>query len=343
MTNGGGRYWNEEAQRWENGSRDTAAAVTPPPPARPAHAPDAAAPGPVLDPDASGAHRTVTEPPTAPVPSAPPPTAPVPSVPPPTAPAAPAAPAAPTAPGPPAAPGGYSRRTVWAVVAAAAGVGVAVSLVVTLGFGGGDDGKGAPSAVSTSAASTAPEPSPSADVSEEATSVSPSPTAAEPPAGYALEDDPEGFRIAVPEGWGRQTVGSQFGMDVVNYRSGSGDRRIQVYQVAETSPDASFQLYLSDEVPKPRGFHKLALDHVDGAGVSGTRMEYTAATLKGEPDIGTWHVFDERFRAADGKIYAIAAYGPDADGADGELRDLTTALDWFCPPGTVCPAPTPTS
>lgn len=342
MTNGGGRYWNEETQRWENGDRDTAAAVTPPPPARPAHAPDAAAPGPVLDPDASGVHRTVTEPPTAPVPSAP--SAGPPSTP--TAPSPPGPPTVVTAPGPPAAPaapGGYSRRTVWTVLVAAAGVGVVVSLVVTLGFGGGgDDGKGAP-VVSTSAASTASEPSPSADVSEEVTSASPSPTAAEPPAGYALEDDPEGFRIAVPEGWGRQTVGSQFGMDVVNYRSGSGDRRIQVYEVAETSPDASFQLYLSDEVPKPRGFKKLALDHVEGDGVSGTRMEYVAAALKGEPDIGTWHVFDERFRAADGKIYAIASYGPDADGADGELRDLTTALDWFCPPDTVCQAPTPTS
>ncbi|MFB7594081.1 hypothetical protein [Streptomyces sp. NPDC056160] len=229
------------------------------------------------------------------------------------------------------------------MVAAAAGVGVVASLVAVLGFGGGSDDKGAATASPSAAPAPRSEQPPSPDVSDEAVTGSPSPAATLPPDGYALHDDPEGFRIAVPEGWGRRTVGSQFGMDVVNYRSGSGDRRIQVYQVAESSPDESFRQYLSDKVPKPRGFHKLALHHVDTDGVSGSRMEYVADSLKGEPDIGTWHVFDERFRSADGKIYAIASYGPAADGTDDELRVLTTALGWFCPPGSVCPAPSSTS
>ncbi|MEU6479543.1 hypothetical protein ABZ858_22125 [Streptomyces sp. NPDC047017] len=317
MAHGGGRYWNDETQRWEDGTRDTARA-TPPPPARPARptAPPAVPPGPVHDPDAPTRRW-------------------------------PAAPGPPEPPGRPVPPprgyGGYSRRTVWTVVGAAAGAGVVVSLVVTLGFGGGgDDDKGAPDA-RTSMASEVSAGTPSVDAAGEPTAEDTpagSPGAAGPPSGYRLRDDPEGFRIAVPDGWQRSTVASQFGMDVVNYRGGGGDRRVQVYQVAEGSPDESFRLYLSDQVPKPPGFRELALDHVTAGGVAGTRMEYTADSLRGEPAIGTWHVYDERFEAADGKLYAIASYGPDADGGDGELQTLTTALAWFCPAGGDCPAPT---
>jgi hypothetical protein len=301
VANGGGRHWNEETQRWEDGTRD-AAHVTPPPPARPGHAPSAP-PGTVWDPDAPTGEWSVAAPPPAP-------------------------------PGP-----GHGPRTVWAVVGAAAGVGVAVGLAVTLGLGGGsDDGKnrastGTPTVASPSFSTQASE-DPGTDLG------SPSPTAVEPPYGYTAHQDPEGFRIAVPDGWQRSTVASQFGMDVVNFRSAAGDRRIQVYQVAESSPEESFQLYLSDEVPKPPGFRKLALESVDGAGVSGTRLEYVADSLRGEPDIGTWHVYDERFRSVDGRIYAIASYGPDTDGGAGALQDLTTALEWFCPSEGVCPAPT---
>ncbi|MFF0968052.1 hypothetical protein ACWDQO_00740 [Streptomyces sp. NPDC003703] len=313
---GGGRYWNEETQRWENGRRD-APVATSPPPARPDHAPDVPAPGPVRDPDAPTGRWTVSGPPSAAAGS-----------------------------------GVHGRRRLWTAAAAAAGTGV-VALVVTLSLGGGSDDDQVASAadMSTPAADLStpaswPEPSWSTDVSGGTVTGGQEPdpatraATAEPPAGYAVRDDPEGFRIAVPDGWERRTVASQFGIDIVNYSSGSGRRRIQVYQVAEDSPDASFTLYLSDAVPKPSGFRALALDHVQTDGVSGTRLEYVADSLKGQPDIGTWHVYDERFAAADGKVYAIASYGPDSDSGGGALAALTTALGWFCPPGAVCPAPT---
>ncbi|MFJ3307808.1 hypothetical protein ACIPSA_32925 [Streptomyces sp. NPDC086549] len=310
MTNEGGRYWNEETQRWEDGKRE-AAHATPPPPARPDHAP-APPPGTVWDPDAPSGQWPVVVPPSAPVAS-----------------------------------GGYSRWVVLTVVGGAAAVGVAVSLVVTLGFGvGSDDHKHAapastPATFESSAPSSGSSPSStSTDLSEESTTDTPTPIDVEPPSGYVSYDDPQGFRIAVPDGWQRSTVGSQYGMDIVNYRSDTGDRRLQVYEVEESSPDASFQLYLSSAVPKPPGFQELALDHVDTAGVTGTRLEYLAASLKGEPDNGTWHVYDERFGAVDGRIYAIASYGPAAGGGDDELAMLNTALDWFCPPEQTCPAPT---
>ncbi|MET7456905.1 hypothetical protein ABZT03_34470 [Streptomyces sp. NPDC005574] len=240
----------------------------------------------------------------------------------------------------PATVGGMSRRVVWSVLIGAAAVGVAVSLVLTLVVDKGDDGKGKRAV----AASGSPTPGPTGPTraTESPTGGSPSPTAspssAKLPAGYEEFEDDEGFRIARPEGWTRSTVASSYGIAVVNYRSADGRHRLQVYQVAEESPDASFDLYLSAETPKPAGFHKLALKNLDDGEFTGSRLEYLADSLKGEPDIGTWHVYDERFVSFDGTIYAIAVYGPDSDGGDDELKTLTTALDWFCPSPGACDA-----
>ncbi|MGW2520125.1 hypothetical protein ACWC09_24520 [Streptomyces sp. NPDC001617] len=237
----------------------------------------------------------------------------------------------------PAPPAGPNRRLVWSVVVGAAVVGVAVSLVLTLVVGkSGDDGK-RPVAAGSSASASAPRPSDTSSPHVEDTSV-PSPSASTPPDGYELRNDKEGFRIAVPVGWTRSTRSSSYGMDIVNYRSADREHRLQIYQVQEDSPDASFELYLSDETPKPAGFQKLDLQNLDDGRFTGSRLEYLVDTISGEPDVGTWHVYDERFVAADGKIYAIASYGPESDGSEDELGYLTTALDWFCPPNTTCDA-----
>jgi hypothetical protein len=225
-----------------------------------------------------------------------------------------------------------SRRLVWSVLVGAAVVGVAVSLVLTMVVDSGDDKDKRTAAASVSAT---PTPSQQTLVSPSPTPT-PSPTGPELPAGYESYDDGEGFRIAIPEGWTRATVSSSYGIKVVNYRSPDSKHRLQVYQVSEGSPDASFDLFLSDETPKPAGFRKLDLQNLDDASFTGSRLEYLADRIKGEPDVGTWHVYDERFAAADGNIYAIAAYGPDSDSRDDELELLTTALNWFCPPGTTC-------
>ncbi|GHF68016.1 hypothetical protein [Streptomyces thermodiastaticus] len=267
MTNGGGRYWNEDAQRWEDGTRDDRVTM-------------------------------------------------------------------PRAPRP----GGRRPRALWAVAGATAVVGLAVGLTVSLGTD--DDGRNPePTGSPTLAVPTLPPPEdPGLSDGPGTDSGTPTPTSTEPPYGYAVHDDAEGFRIAVPDGWYRSTTPSQHGMDVVNYRSAAGDRRIMVFEVEEATPDESFEKYLS-QVPKPRGFHQLSLEHVDDAGVSGTRLEYTADSLRGEPDIGTWHIYDERFVSVDGLVYAIVSYGPDSDGGADALRNLTTALEWFCPPGSECPVP----
>ncbi|MFJ2730989.1 hypothetical protein [Streptomyces sp. NPDC087317] len=299
---GGQRHWNEETQRWEDGARDVGRA-TPPPPARSAHMP-ASPPGEVRDPDADAPTGTWSA-------AAPPP--------------------------PPPVPGGHSRRTAWTVIGAAAATGVAVALVVTLGLGGGgNDGNRV--AATTSGTPGVSEAPPTTYASPEPETGTPSPSAHEPPAGYTAYDDPEGFRIAVPDGWQHQrsTVTSRYGMDIVNYRDATGRHRLQVYEVQESSPDDSFDEYLSEKLPKPPGFRKLSRVNLDSGDFTGSRLEYLADSLKGEPDIGTWYVVDERFEAADGRLYALASYGPESDGRHDEQEVLSTALDWFCPSYATC-------
>ncbi|MGW5058857.1 hypothetical protein ACWEQ2_16325 [Streptomyces sp. NPDC004096] len=362
---GGRRYWNEDTQRWEDGEAvRNPAPATPPPPARPQHAPDAAPPGPVApDAEASGEGRgtgpSETGPSEADVawwqrqtqtqagdggvvePVAPDATDGSGVRPFPAWPADAGRPYPDRVPPAPAAPGGLNRRVLWSVVVGAAVVGVGVSLVLSLVIGPGDDKGDKRSAASaattpgpTGATESSGAPSPTGGPASPSTSPSALPT------GYASRDDGEGFRIAVPEGWTRSTVKSTYGIRVVNYRSADHSHRIQVYQVAESSPDASFELYLSAATAKPAGFKEISLRNLDDGEFTGSRLEYLADTIKREPAVGPWHVYDERFVAADGNIYAIAVYGPDADGRDDELQLLTTALNWFCPPGATCdPAP----
>ncbi|MFF3632863.1 hypothetical protein [Streptomyces sp. NPDC002250] len=239
--------------------------------------------------------------------------------------------------------GGPSRRTVWAVVVGAAVVGVATSLVLTLVVGSDDHDRPAPAAGSPSASAVTDSPAPSGDPSGSASpspeETTPSASASPLPADWESYDDAEGFRIARPKGWSRSSLPSSYGIRIVNYRSPDREHRLQIYQVAEASPDESFATYLSGQTAKPPGFKKLALLNLDEGDFVGSRMEYVADSIRNEPDVGRWHVYDERFMAVDGRIYAVAAYGPDKNGGADELRLLDTALSGFCPPDTGCDAP----
>jgi hypothetical protein len=237
---------------------------------------------------------------------------------------------------------------VWGVLGGAAAAGVAAALVLTLlvggdGEGGGPGGPGDDKAASVGASRTGDTASGTAGAEPtdggpgDDASASPSDPASGLPADYELHTDAEGFTIARPRGWTREAAASQHGMDVVNYRSADGYRRLQVYEVAESSPEASFDLFLSKKTPKAAGFEKVALEPLDEGDVTGMRLEYRADSFRGEPDVGGWHVQDVRFRSpGDGKLYAIAAYGPPTDGIDPELGLVLTALTHFCPPATSC-------
>ncbi|WP_328562288.1 hypothetical protein [Streptomyces coelicoflavus] len=361
MSGGQQRYWNEATQRWEDTAAG-AAAATPPPPPRPTAAPkrphgaDTGRPEGVSAPVPPPAHGGWSVP-EEPAPDTGRPEGVPAPVPPPahggwSVPETPHTGSWPPLPVPPPAPGGRpSRRLVWSVLGGAAAAGAAVALVLVLvlpGDDGTDDRDAAAGASPTASGPQAPDPTASPSASETSTlrtgepgaptdvSGSPSGTATALPGGYEPYADPEGFTVARPVGWARDTVPSQYGIDVVNYRSSDGELRLQVYQVQEASPEASFELFLSDDTPKAEGFRKLSLQTLDDGDFTGSRLEYVVDSIKGEPDVGTWHVVDERFVAADGEVYAIAAYGADADGRDDERDMLLTALGHFCPPDTTC-------
>ncbi|WP_432057672.1 hypothetical protein [Streptomyces sp. bgisy022] len=243
------------------------------------------------------------------------------------------------APGP-----GAGRRRLWLVVGGAAAVGVTLGLVATLAArsGGDTDERADKPAASASPSPTAgspeagPQGQPPSAPDGGGTASAPSPLVGEPPAGYRLFTDPEGFTIIRPEGWSREEVSSKYGIDVVNYYSADRTRRIQVFEVSEASPAESHALFLSDAVQKAPGFTELSLTDGGSGDDSVSRLEYLVDSLTGQPDVGPWHVVDERFTAADGKVYAVAAYGPDAEDRESRRQLLRTALDGFCPPGTTC-------
>lgn len=247
-------------------------------------------------------------------------------------------------PGPATAPGARRRR-LWLVVGGAAALGVTVGLVATLIVrnGGGTDDRADDRPTVTASPSPTAEPTATGTVEQPP----PGPTGGESipepstlvddlPAGYELFTDGEGFTIARPAGWSRDDVDSKYGIDVVNYYSADRTHRLQVFEVSEASPAESHGLFLSDAVQKAPGFTELSLEDLGGAGVPGSRLEYLVDTLKGQPDVGGWHVVDERFEAADGKLYAVAAYTPDAEGREAGRELLRTALSGFCPPATTC-------
>ncbi|MFF1318664.1 MULTISPECIES: hypothetical protein [Streptomyces] len=158
------------------------------------------------------------------------------------------------------------------------------------------------------------------------------------PDGYEEMQDEEGFSVAVPTGWSRESSASQFGIDIVNYRSSDGLRRLQIFQVMEDSPYGSLQA-AQTESTKLDGYELIELTEISSSPYAAAEHEYRASEIAGESDTGSVrHVVDHRFEASDGNRYALVAYGPDnADGAERDLVD--TAVTWFCPPSTTCPTP----
>ncbi|MEU3510559.1 hypothetical protein ABZ733_22180 [Streptomyces longwoodensis] len=174
--------------------------------------------------------------------------------------------------------------------------------------------------------------------SDDATPTDPaSPT---PPAGYEVLDDSQGFRIALPSGWSRESQASQYGIDVVEYRGPDGVRRVQVFQLMESSPHASV-VEAQKAQSKLDGYRKVHVQYVaDPSGGEAAEHEYTADELNGESGTGApFHVIDYRFEAQDGQRYALIVYGAEDDGREDERALLDTARAWFCPPSTQCEAP----
>ncbi|SCK15637.1 hypothetical protein H181DRAFT_01055 [Streptomyces sp. WMMB 714] len=181
------------------------------------------------------------------------------------------------------------------------------------------------------------EPSPSSPAAQVPTEPQeePSPSgSSEPPSGYELTEDSEGFTLAVPEGWQRRTESREDGSQTVFYEAMGGARQLQIFGVEDSDPDESLEL-AEKNAEKNEGYDRKGFDHLDGgeAGAA-ARLEYTYDSAEHG---GTRHVIDHRFEAEDGELYALVAYGPEEDGdEDDEKEMLETALAFFCPSGAQC-------
>ncbi|MGH3311648.1 MAG: hypothetical protein ACRDP3_13855 [Streptomyces sp.] len=153
------------------------------------------------------------------------------------------------------------------------------------------------------------------------------------PAGYELVVDPEGFSVAVPEGWDRRAQDGDNGSQVVFYEDSDASRQVQIFWVEDADPYASLKL-AEKNAERNKDYDRDALDRLDSGDGAAARLEYT---YDSEDHGGTRHVIDHRFEAEDGELYAIIAYGQTEDGgAEVEKELLDTALTYFCPSGAEC-------
>ncbi|MYR95114.1 MULTISPECIES: serine/arginine repetitive matrix protein 2 [unclassified Streptomyces] len=334
MTGGGAVRWNDETQSWETEPRR---AYTPPPPPPPSAAP-VVPPMPPGSPAASAEDSVV-------------PTV-LPTVPDPYAETGPY-----VVQGPPT--GAYNNitgthrpetaaRTVRErITPLTAGLAVAVlaagaaALWFTVGGGGGgddrDDARGRTASAPAEEA-TDPGGDPDAgfpdgtgDAASEPTDATAtdtgteSPDAGDPPPGFVMQDDEEGFRIAVPEEWSERTkkTGGVF------YEPFGSGELLQVFRVSEPGMTALEAVRAaSKDRSVSAGFEEVRIGAVDNP-LGGEAAELVYAYDSEDYD-GRRRVLERVFTASDGRLYAVLVAAPDEQWPRHE-EILATAVTHFDP------------
>lgn len=184
---------------------------------------------------------------------------------------------------------------------------------------------GAPTGLPTGQPSASPSGLPSAYPSgapHASASAVPSLTGSAPPAGFSTERDPEGFDLAVPDGWRRTVEGPS-----VFYTSPDGSTMIQVFELhgPEATPYESAQ-EAERLASRSRGYEQITLAQLGAAAMAPAQLEYTYRSKES----GARRILDRRFAAQNGTMYAVLIIGPAGDRAQEQsLHD--TVLETFCP------------
>ncbi|MFE9411857.1 hypothetical protein ACFYN0_24175 [Streptomyces sp. NPDC006704] len=315
MSGGRGEVrWNAATQKWEPVTAAPEAA--PPPAAPPSSTPPSATPPPVAPP---------------PLPPRPPGDAFAPDG---------YAPGPLTEPLPPPGPGrvepGRPRRVPLAVV-------IAMVVVAVAGAGGGyllaRGGHGGPKVTPTTSASGSTSDIPGRDGGVKggpSASASPSPSATTP-AGYRLAQDPQGFRLYVPQDWTRDDQGTKG----VFYNSADHKRLIQVYRVggADLRPYDALKQTSGELARQHPDYQEISLaDDATVPGIAGpvARLVYAY----NNQELGhRRQVVDYAFLTPGGTHYAILSAAPD-DAWPEQETTLKTALSVFCADSN-CPSMPP--
>ncbi|MGW5606403.1 hypothetical protein ACWEWI_09990 [Streptomyces sp. NPDC003753] len=287
--NRGQRYWNEDSQRWEYDTTRPSPPTAPPVPARPENPP----PVPPGRPDAGWQEATVL---------------------------------APQAPQP----SGNRSALWWKVVAGIAmvGLGSAFAVVKLAGGDGAATVRATASPSPLASGSAFSNPATGGSSPGDSASASLSAEASAPPEGYHSVDDPDGFTMAVPDGWQRSVRSNGI------FYATDGDRRLlQVFVVTEAGMSAYDAVSKSSEnLAGQPGYEEVSLDRAPDTGGASravgddvARLVYAYDSVKqGERR----QVVEYAFTADNGKLYAVLAAGPAAQWPQ-QQRDADTALQFF--------------
>ncbi|WP_326699376.1 serine/threonine protein kinase [Streptomyces sp. NBC_01754] len=231
--------------------------------------------------------------------------------------------------------GGRRRRAVALAVAVAAVVllGGTTALVMTKRD---QDGGREPGVVAeerpTATADTSPPAGEAGEAGEAGTSGpsdAPSqdvrPVAKEIPDGWKRVEDPEGFSLAVPEGWTRQTDGGQ-----IDYTPDNGAHRIRISVDPDPDFDHSYKHMLSiekDLAKRLPAYERLTLHSNIFRDRPGSLWEFTWVESMDHP--GPRHGIDQMyFGEPGGPEYAFYMTGPEQDWAETRQLFETMLRSW---------------
>jgi hypothetical protein len=167
-----------------------------------------------------------------------------------------------------------------------------------------------PSAATTTSPSAAASTSPDgADATPSTFSEEPADTGAadsdEVPAGFRLQEDPTGFRVAVPAGWTRSVRGTS-----TYYRDPRSGAYLQVDQTTRPKADALADWRRQEASAPGRfpGYRRIRLERVDYGGWNAADWEFTW-----QSGGSTVHVLNRNVRVNDAQAYALYWSVPDRE------------------------------
>lgn len=219
-------------------------------------------------------------------------------------------------------------RTVLLVVAVAALIGGAAGLVAMKAA----DDSGGTTGGATGRSTAGPAPAPSASAVDDQAGASEGkgdePAPKDLPDGWKRVTDPEGFSLAVPEGWERQENNGQ-----IDYTPDNGAHRLRIS--LDPQPDfgnsyAHMQSIEKDLAARLPAYERLTLEENVFRDRPGSRWEFTWVESKDFP--GPRHGIDQMYFAeAGGPEYAFYMTGPEEDRAETLKRFETMLRSWEPP------------
>ncbi|WP_250287875.1 serine/threonine-protein kinase [Streptomyces atroolivaceus] len=219
-------------------------------------------------------------------------------------------------------------RTVLLVVAVAALIGGAAGLVAMKAA----DDSGGTAGGATGRSTAGPVPAPSASAVDDQAGASEGkgdePAPKDLPDGWKRVTDPEGFSLAVPEGWERQENNGQ-----IDYTPDNGAHRLRIS--LDPQPDfgnsyAHMQSIEKDLAARLPAYERLTLEKNVFRDRPGSRWEFTWVESKDFP--GPRHGIDQMYFAeAGGPEYAFYMTGPEEDRAETLKRFETMLRSWEPP------------